>query len=98
MAHPQPLSYPADPENVVQPLSAAIGDRDWCTSKPKLEEISQIFEKKRDNGIHVEFVEYKGAGHRFAVRYDPGNENMAKQADEAQNQAVNWFKEHFKKT
>ena len=94
MAHPQPISLPIDVENVMQPIAVAIGDRDWCTSNERIERIKEIFRKKKDK-VLTEVEVYPGAGHGFAVRYDPWNPNMAAQAQEAQNQAVSWFECRF---
>jgi dienelactone hydrolase len=98
MAHPQPLVWPTDAENISRPMSAAIGDRDWCTSVAKIEELERIFQARNDAGVPAEVVMYKGAGHGFAVRYDPGNPNLVTQAQQAQDQAISFFQQHFSQT
>jgi dienelactone hydrolase len=98
MAHPQPITWPIDAENVSQPMSVAIGDKDWCTSVAKVEELQKIFKSRNEAGVHTEVIMYKGAGHGFAIRYDPGNPNLVVQAEEAQEQAISWFQQWFSQT
>jgi dienelactone hydrolase len=87
MAHPQPIPR-TDAEKVVQPISGAIGTKDWATSVEKIEQLRSIFETRATHGVQTELITYDGAGHGFAVRYDPDNPNMATQAEQAQNQAI----------
>jgi dienelactone hydrolase len=94
MAHPQPIPH-IDAEKVVQPISGAIGSKDWATSVERIGELRKILETRAARGVHTEIITYDGAGHGFAIRYDPKNPNMATQAEQAQDQAVTWFKHYF---
>ncbi|RYP18764.1 hypothetical protein DL767_009764 [Monosporascus sp. MG133] len=94
-AHPQPLTLPEDVAGVVKPTAVAIGDRDWAISLSGIEVIRKAFTERSGEGVECELVLYEGAGHGFAVRYDPGNDKLAEQAEAAENQAVAWFSRWF---
>jgi dienelactone hydrolase len=94
-AHPQPLSLPADIDSIIRPAAIAIGDRDWATRMSTIETIKRGFSARTEAGVECELVLYEGAGHGFAIRYDPENEKLAEQAEVAENQAVKWFKKGF---
>lgn len=96
LAHPQPLKFPNDFDRVVRPVSVAIGTKDWCTSVKQIDVMQQLLAKRKEAGVETQVVVYDGAGHGFAVRYDKGNENLAEQAEKAEDQAVEWFKQSFK--
>ncbi|RYO99091.1 hypothetical protein DL764_006918 [Monosporascus ibericus] len=94
-AHPQPLTLPEDVAGVVKPTAVAIGSRDWAIGLGGIETIKKAFVKRGGEGVQCELVLYEGAGHGFAVRYDPGNDKLAEQAEAAENQAAAWFDRWF---
>ena len=88
-AHPSGLAVPSDIEPVKLPLSIAIGDVDFGLALGKVQQTKEILEKK-DSSKH-EVVIYPGAKHGFAVRSHPDDEKEARQGQQAQDQAVDWF-------
>lgn len=87
--HPSGLEIPADIGKVKLPLAIAIGTKDIMLYGEKLEQTKKILgEKKFETEVQV----YKGAGHGFCVRADPTTEDAVRQAKEAEEQAVSWFK------
>jgi dienelactone hydrolase len=92
-AHPSVVSYPDDVEKVVRPASMAIGDRDMSVTMAQVAIVQKTWAEKKD--VDTEVVVYPGANHGFTVRVDHFNENLLKQCQEAEDQAVKWFEKHF---
>ncbi|KAL1855407.1 hypothetical protein Plec18167_005909 [Paecilomyces lecythidis] len=93
-AHPSNLEIPAEIEKIKKPVSFAIGDKDIQVRPPHIEQIRQIVEAKPE-GERGEVKTYYGAGHGFAVRADHILKEAKQQADEAEDQAIDWFNRHF---
>jgi dienelactone hydrolase len=93
--HPSMLSLPADAAAVRKPLSVAVGSKDDALGEDKVKEIKRVLEglQASEEGVVVqsEVVVYDGAGHGFCIRLDRHNEGQARQAEEAEEQAVRWF-------
>ena len=96
-AHPSNLEIPGEIEQVRRPIAVAIGDKDFGLSMDGVNKIKNIFEGIAD--VETEVKVYPGAGHGFAVRADHSMEGgtQIKQATEAEEQAVAWFKRSFEK-
>lgn len=96
-AHPAGLKGPDDfVEGVGKfdvPLSMAVGDRDFVLSKEKVAEVEAGLRQEFGEGVEkFEVRIYKGCGHGFAVRADPGKTIENEAAGRAAEQAVQWFK------
>jgi dienelactone hydrolase len=92
-AHPSFLTVPKDGEEAKLPVSVSIGDDDMALKSDKAYELQKVFEK---NPVEHEMVIIPGVKHGFAVRWNPHDEKENKHAQEAEDQAVNWYKKHFK--
>jgi len=92
-AHPSFLKIPDDVVGVKKPVSVAIGDKDNNIKPPQIEVIKQILENEVP--VSGEVKVYPGAGHGFGIRADMVLDDSAKQADEAADQALDWFNRHF---
>ncbi|KAF2446932.1 alpha/beta-hydrolase [Karstenula rhodostoma CBS 690.94] len=100
-AHPSALSAP---DNIVDavlkfksPLSIAHAENDFNLKTPAVEEAEATLRQKAgegegEDGYNYQFKTYKGVDHGFAVRAKPGDEAAARAADEAKEQAIQWFK------
>ena len=100
-AHPSALKMPVQMVDAVVkfkvPFSLAHAEHDFCMSTKKVEEAEAILREKvgrgeGESGCHYELRTYKGCAHGFAVRAKDGDEVNGKGADEAKEQAVEWFK------
>lgn len=94
-AHPSNLSIPGEFEKVVRPTALGIGDEDIVMGMKSVNQVKDIWAKKPD--VETEVKIYPGAGHGFAVRADPNTKDAVRQAGEAEEQAVAWFKKQFAK-
>ena len=98
--HPSALSLPADAERVRLPASFAVGDRDAALSPTQVERIRAIVEDDgNDCGsakCRGEVRLYPGVGHGFCVRADITTPDVAQQANEAEDQAIEWFNKQFR--
>jgi dienelactone hydrolase len=90
--HPSALEIPKDIESVKLPLAIAIGTKDMMLYGKGLETTKEILEKK---SAYTEVQVYQGAGHGFCVRADLTTEDAIRQAKEAEEQAVAFFKRTF---
>ena len=90
--HPSGLEVPKDIENVKLPLAVAIGTKDIMLNGNGLDTTKEILKGK---SFYTEVQEYKGAGHGFCVRADTTTEDAARQAKEAEEQAVSFFQRTF---
>lgn len=94
-AHPSNLSVPKDLQLITRPLSVAIGDADFVMKLSQAKEAQAVLDAKTD--VKTEFKIYPGAGHGFSVRASKAvpDSKETKQAEEAEEQAVAWFKAHL---
>jgi dienelactone hydrolase len=69
-------------------VSFAHAAEDMSLPMAKVDETKRVMEGKEGFELKV----YEGCVHGFAVRATPGKEKEAKAADEALQQAVEWFK------
>ena len=76
-------------------MSIANGDKDMVLNMKGVEQIKKIWASKPD--LDSEVRVYEGAGHGFGVRADSHKEDAVKDAEEAERQAVDWFKKQFAK-
>lgn len=91
--HPSLLSLPGDIEKITIPVSFALGDLDSNLKGEKIELIKNIVHEKEEVGGEVRV--YVGAGHGFCVRADTAVEQSDRQAAEAEEQAVEFFRKNF---
>ncbi|KAJ4297798.1 hypothetical protein N0V90_005694 [Kalmusia sp. IMI 367209] len=99
-AHPSSLSLPDNIVDAVKfktPLAIAHAEKDVALSTLKMEETEAVLKQRVGDGHgegehNYQIKIYKGVGHGFAVRAKPGSEIEAKSADEAKEQAAEWFK------
>jgi dienelactone hydrolase len=92
--HPSMLSIPADIKAMTLPVAFALAENDTAVSVQQTEQIKQIVEGQPEVQ-RGEVVVYKGCGHGFCIRADPTNDDVAKQAAEAEDQCIRWFNKHF---
>ncbi|KAL8825086.1 MAG: hypothetical protein Q9170_007931 [Blastenia crenularia] len=93
-AHPSNLTLPSDVEKAVKPLSISSGTKDFVLDMKGVESIKTVFARKNgeegdERKFELRVVE--GARHGFAVRGDPNDEEELRQAQVAEDQAVEWF-------
>ncbi|KAK1252974.1 hypothetical protein MKX08_004161 [Trichoderma sp. CBMAI-0020] len=93
--HPSLLSLPADINSLTLPVSFALADQDTHLPVEKAEGIKTIVEAKPESA-RGEVVVYANCSHGFCVRVDQKFTEVAKQADDATDQAIAWFNAHFK--
>ena len=98
VAHPSNLTIPQDIEKVTGNLSIAIGDDDVVMPLNQVKIAQQVFKDKLN--VDSEVVVYPGAKHGFSVRASRAKPDSkeTKQAEEAEEQAIAWFKKQFAKT
>ena len=95
-AHPSFLNVPADAEKAKLPLSVIVGDVDLALPADKAREMKDVLERKDRGEGRYEMVQLEGAKHGFAVRGNPEDEAQMRQAQVAEDQAVEWFKKWLK--
>ena len=104
-AHPSSVVLPGEIEKMKVPLSICQGTEDFMLNMDGVKVIQGCFEKMNDGSddhhkkvgggedrkskFEIEVVE--GAKHGFAVRGHPEREEEMRQAQIAEDQAVNWF-------
>lgn len=100
-AHPSDLGLPDDIVNAVlkfkSPMAIAHAQNDFALPHAKMEEVEALLRQKAgngegENGYFYHIKTYPDVGHGFAVRAKPGSEKEANAADEAKEQAIEWFK------
>jgi dienelactone hydrolase len=96
-AHPSNLEVPGDIEKVKLPLSIAQPESDMALKPEQYALFREVLGKlEKEENLPWEIVEYKGTTHGFGVRADESKDE-AKQAVEAEEQAVKWFQTQFEK-
>ena len=90
-AHPSNLALPADAEGVNVPISVSAGSEGFVLKMDDVHKIEKAFTEKGGEAKGFEIVVVEGAKHGFAVRGNPEKEEEARQCQEAEDQAVNWF-------
>ncbi|KAL4867332.1 hypothetical protein BDV12DRAFT_209933 [Aspergillus spectabilis] len=94
--HPSFLEIPGDIERVTVPVSYALGELDSSVKGEQIEAIRRIVERKEaSEGVEGEVKIYLRAGHGFCVRADTAVEESGRQAVEAEDQAVEFFRRWF---
>lgn len=91
--HPSMLSLPSDIDQIILPVSFAIGDKDIAIKPRDIETIRRIVEAKPE-AERGEVKTYEGAGHGFCVRADHVLEDAEEQARMAEEQCLGWFDRH----
>jgi len=96
-AHPSRVQVPDDVKKVTMPISVAAAGKDFVMSIEQAREVEAILrEKTEKEGLKdSEVVYYESAGHGFAVRADPKNKEVVKDAEAAVDQAVHFFNKIF---
>jgi dienelactone hydrolase len=94
-AHPSSVEVPKDIENVRRPLSIAIGDEDSVMAIKQVRQVQEIL--AGNDTVDTDVVIYPGAKHGFSVRSSRAKPDSkeTRQAEEAEQQAVAWFKRQF---
>ncbi|KAI4174958.1 MAG: hypothetical protein LQ343_001985 [Gyalolechia ehrenbergii] len=94
-AHPSALTVPGDLEKAEKPLSISNGTKDFVLDMKGVESVKAVFARKNEEEGgkgRFELNVVEGAKHGFAVRGNPGDEEEMKQAQVAEDQAVEWFR------
>ncbi|CCT73048.1 related to dienelactone hydrolase family protein [Fusarium fujikuroi] len=96
-AHPSSVDVAHDIGNVARPLSIAIGDDDGVMGIKQVRQAESILEGR---DVDTSVVVYPGAKHGFAVRASRAEPDSkeTRQAEEAEEQAIAWFKKYFEVT
>ncbi|KAI0127001.1 Alpha/Beta hydrolase protein [Xylariales sp. AK1849] len=92
--HPSRLKIPDDIVKIKYPVSFALAEEDMQISVAQINEIRKIVEAK-PNGEKGEARAYAGCKHGWCVRADGLSKEMTKQAEDAEDQCLTWFKKHF---
>lgn len=90
--HPAMLDIPQDMTDLKVPLSVANGPDDEWMGTENMKKMTAVLEAQ---GRH-EVVVYQGARHGFAIRGNPRDSKQAEMGMMARDQAVKWFRKHFK--
>ncbi|KAK2473559.1 hypothetical protein H9L39_15734 [Fusarium oxysporum f. sp. albedinis] len=92
--HPSSVDVVQDIGNVARPLSIAIGDDDPVMGMKQVRQAESILESK---DIDTNVVIYPGAKHGFSIRASRAKPDSkeTRQAEEAEEQAIAWFKRQF---
>ncbi|EWG55598.1 hypothetical protein FVEG_13580 [Fusarium verticillioides 7600] len=93
-AHPSSVDVAQDIGNVARPLSIAIGDDDAVMGMKQVRQAESILEGK---DVDTSVVIYPGAKHGFSIRASRAEPDSkeTRQAEEAEEQAIAWFKRQF---
>lgn len=89
--HPSFLSLPGEAEDVVKPVSVAVGEGDVMMGTDQSKQLKEILEKK---GGKVEIYDEE-ACHGFSVRGDLNNEKEKKLKEKSLEQAIDWLGKHL---
>ena len=73
------------------PYSVCIGDIDFAMGIDQVRKMEDVLKARADIKGSWELVVIEGARHGFAVRGNLQNEEEAKQCQQAEDQAVEWF-------
>ncbi|CZR69775.1 related to dienelactone hydrolase family protein [Phialocephala subalpina] len=92
--HPSLLKVPSDIEKMKIPVSFAIGDQDSHLPLEVSGNIKDIVEAKPEEQ-RGEVVLYKDCSHGFCVRADIRFEEVARQAEAAEDQCIQWYDKHL---
>ncbi|KAJ2896916.1 Dienelactone hydrolase family protein [Zalerion maritima] len=92
-AHPSMLKIPGEVEAMQVPASWAIGSEDAGFPEKTLKLFKEAVAGKQGD-VEGEVKVYPGGGHGFAVRAEEAEAAM-KAADQAEDQAVDWFLKCF---
>lgn len=93
--HPSLVAIPADFDPVAVPISFAVGDSDSLLGMKEVDQIKEIMEKKKDEGIQNEVVVYEDQIHGWSLRGDFSSEKDKKAMDQAEKQGIAWFNKHL---
>jgi len=100
-AHPSALKTPNMIVDAITkfkvPYALAHASLDFNLSNKGVEETEAILRPKvgrgdGENGVYYDFKIYENCHHGFAARAKPGDEVEQKGAEDAKNQAIEWFK------
>ncbi|KAF5584633.1 dienelactone hydrolase family [Fusarium subglutinans] len=93
-AHPSSVDAIPDIGNVARPLSIAIGDDDPVMGMKQVRQAQSILEGK---DVDTSVVIYPRAKHGFSIRASRAEPDSkeTRQAEEAEEQAIAWFKKQF---
>ena len=98
-AHPAGLKIPGDVLEAIRgfdvPYSFAIGDRDFLKVEKVWQMRAKLREEVSEEGEKYEVRIYEGCGHGFAVRASKEKKVEDQAAEEAAQQAVEWFKKYL---
>ena len=93
VGHPSALVIPGDIEKMKVPVSFAFESKDPYVSTENAEVIRRIVENEaRPEAQRGELRVYEGCGHGFCVRADSTDKDVARQAEEAAVQCIDWLK------
>lgn len=90
--HPSGVAIPSDLTNICQPVSVAIGDKDFAMNVSTVREMERALTAL---DVRTEVVVYEGAKHGFCVRPDPKSAKESEQKVQAEDQAMSWFTRMF---
>ncbi|KAL0477078.1 AIM2 [Acrasis kona] len=92
VAHPSRLDFPGDIERIKKPCLFLCAEVDHQFPLENVEKSKEIL-KDRPEGH--KFVQYPGTNHGFAVRFNGDDEVAAKAAEDAFQQAIQFFNKHL---
>jgi len=99
-AHPSGLKAPGQIVEAITkfkvPYSLAHASLDFSLTNKKVEKAEAILREKvgrggGENGAWYEFKIYEGCHHGFAARAKPGDKVELQGAEDAKEQAIEWF-------
>lgn len=91
-AHPSLLAIPSDLTPVTKPTSVAVGEKD---SYLDMKSVEQLRDELQKTGAPSEVQVYNDQVHGFALRSDWSSDADRKAMDDAEKQAINWFKKYL---
>jgi dienelactone hydrolase len=92
VAHPSFVEIPTEIENLKKPCLFLMAETDQQFGPEKQAQAREILKNRSEE---FKFVFYPGTNHGFAVRNDKSQEIPAKAAEDAKNQAVDFFKKYL---
>lgn len=94
-AHPSNLVLPVDAAKVASPLCVVVGEKDPLLPISQIEIMKSALEDEQKRDLNCRIHVFAEAGHGFAVRARPGDEQAVKHGKDAEDLAVEWFNRYL---